>query len=66
MIWLTYSDAHQSIGAPFNAMFLVYVSVLTLAGFCLPVRGIFYCRKQKSPLPDRHFRAIQAVSRSQA
>jgi hypothetical protein len=66
MIWLNYGYAHLSIGASFNAMFLVYVAVLTLAGFCLPVRGIFYCRKQKSPLSDRHFHAIQAVSRSQA
>ena len=67
MIWLmTYGYAHLSIGAPFNAMFFVYVSVLTLAGVCLPVRGIFYCRKQKSPLTERHFHAIQAVSRSQA
>ena len=35
MIWLTYGYAHLSIGAPFNAMFLVYVSVLTLAGFAM-------------------------------
>ena len=38
MIWLTYGYAHLSMGAPFSAMFLAYVSVLTLAGFCLPVR----------------------------
>src|ERR1035437_2708095 len=35
MIWLTYGYAHLSIGAPFNAMFLLYVSVLTLAGFAM-------------------------------
>lgn len=33
LIWLTYGYAHLSIGAPFNAMFLVYVSVMSLAGF---------------------------------
>jgi len=35
LIWLTYGYAHLSIGAPFNAMFLVYLSVLTLAGFAM-------------------------------
>jgi hypothetical protein len=35
LIWLTYCYAHLSIGAPFNAMFLVYVSVLTFAGFAM-------------------------------
>ena len=35
LIWLTYGYAHLAIGAPFNAMFLVYVSVLTLAGFAM-------------------------------
>ena len=35
LIWLTYSYAHPSIGAPFNAMFLTYLSVLTLAGFAM-------------------------------
>ena len=35
LIWLTYSYAHLSIGAPFNAMFLNYLSVLTLAGFAM-------------------------------
>jgi hypothetical protein len=33
LIWLTYGYAHLAIGAPFNAMFLVYVAVLALAGF---------------------------------
>jgi len=33
LFWLTYGYAHLSFGAPFNAMFLVYLSVLTLAGF---------------------------------
>lgn len=35
LIWLTYGYAHLSIGAPFNAMFLAYLSVLTLAGFAM-------------------------------
>jgi hypothetical protein len=35
LTWLTYGYAHLAIGAPFNAMFLVYVSVLTLAGFAM-------------------------------
>jgi len=35
LIWLTYGYAHLSVGAPFNAMFLVYLSVLTLAGFAM-------------------------------
>ena len=35
LIWLTYGYAHLSIGVPFNAMFLVYVAVLTLAGFAM-------------------------------
>src|SRR5450759_159383 len=35
MTWLTYGYAHLSIGAPFNAMFLVYVSVMSLAGFAM-------------------------------
>jgi hypothetical protein len=35
LVWLTYGYAHLSIGAPFNAMFLVYVAVLTLAGFAM-------------------------------
>jgi len=35
LTWLTYGYAHLSIGAPFNAMFLVYLSVLTLAGFAM-------------------------------
>jgi hypothetical protein len=35
LFWLTYGYAHLSFGAPFNAMFLVYLSVLTLAGFAL-------------------------------
>ncbi len=35
LIWLTYCYAHQSMGAPFNAMFLIYLSVLTLAGFAM-------------------------------
>jgi hypothetical protein len=35
LIWLTYGYAHLSIGAPFNAMFLVYLSVMTLAGFAM-------------------------------
>jgi len=35
LIWLTYGYAHLSIGAPFNAMFPIYLSVLTLAGFAM-------------------------------
>ena len=35
MIWLTYAYAHLSIGAPFNAMFLIYLSVMSLAGFAM-------------------------------
>ena len=35
LTWLTYGYAHLSLGAPFNAMFLVYLSVLTLAGFAM-------------------------------
>lgn len=35
LIWLTYGYAHLSIGAPFNAMFLIYVAVMTLAGFAM-------------------------------
>jgi hypothetical protein len=35
LIWLTYGYAHLSIGAPFNAMFLVYLTVMTLAGFAM-------------------------------
>lgn len=35
LTWLTYDYAHLSFGTPFNAMFLVYVSVLALAGFAM-------------------------------
>ena len=35
LIWLTYGYAHLSMGAPFNSMFLIYLSVLTLAGFAM-------------------------------
>ena len=35
LIWLTYGYAHLSMGAPFNAMFLIYLSVMTLAGFAM-------------------------------
>jgi len=35
LFWLTYGYAHLSFGAPFNAMFLIYLSVLTLAGFAM-------------------------------
>jgi len=35
LFWLTYAYAHLSFGAPFNAMFLIYLSVLTLAGFAM-------------------------------
>lgn len=35
LMWLTYGYAHLSIGAPFNAMFLIYLAVLTLAGFAI-------------------------------
>ena len=35
LTWLTYGYAHLSIGAPLNAMFLIYLSVLTLAGFAM-------------------------------
>jgi membrane protease YdiL (CAAX protease family) len=48
MIWLTYGYAHLSMGAPFSAMFLVYVSVLTLAGFCLPVRDFLLSQAEVS------------------
>jgi hypothetical protein len=33
LAWLTYCYAHQAIGVPFNAMFLVYVAILGMAGF---------------------------------
>lgn len=32
-LWLAYSYAHLSIGAPLNPMFLVYLSILLLAAF---------------------------------
>jgi hypothetical protein len=35
LMWLTYGYAHLSVGAPFNAMFLIYLSVLTLGGFAM-------------------------------
>ncbi len=35
LTWLTYDYAHLSFGTPFNAMFLVYVAVLALAGFAM-------------------------------
>jgi hypothetical protein len=35
LMWLTYGYAHLSIRAPFNAMFLVYLSVMTLGGFAM-------------------------------
>jgi len=35
LIWLTYGYAHLSMGAPFNPMFLIYLSVMTLAGFAM-------------------------------
>jgi hypothetical protein len=35
MIWLTYGYAHLSGWAPFNAMFLIYLSVMTLSGFAM-------------------------------
>ena len=31
--WLAYSYAHQAFGVPFNAMFMVYVALLGLAGY---------------------------------
>lgn len=33
LTWLTYCYAHQALGVPFNAMFLVYVAIVGLAGF---------------------------------
>lgn len=33
LTWLTYAYAHLALGAPFNAVFLVYVAILGLAGF---------------------------------
>lgn len=33
LTWLTYCYAHLVIGVPFNAMFLVYVAIVGLAGF---------------------------------
>jgi len=33
LTWLTYCYLHQAIGVPFNAMFLVYVAIVGLAGF---------------------------------
>jgi len=35
LIWLTYAYAHLSVGTPFNALFLIYLAVLTLAGFAM-------------------------------
>ena len=35
LILLTYGDAHLSMRAPSNAMFLIYLSVMTLAGFAM-------------------------------
>jgi hypothetical protein len=35
LTWLTYGYAHLSIGTPLNAMFLIYLCVLTLAGFAM-------------------------------
>lgn len=35
LTWLTYDYAHLAFGTPFNAMFLIYVAVLTLAGFAM-------------------------------
>src|SRR5674476_420306 len=35
LTWLTYGYAHLSIGAPFNTMFLIYLSVMSLAGFAI-------------------------------
>ena len=35
LIWLTYGYAHLAFGAPFNAMFLIYLAVLALAGFAM-------------------------------
>lgn len=35
LTWLTYDFAHLSFGTPFNAMFLVYVAILALAGFAM-------------------------------
>ncbi|MGV8966486.1 MAG: hypothetical protein ACOH2F_09415 [Cellulomonas sp.] len=35
LTWLTYCYAHQAIGVPFTAMFLVYVAILGLAGFAM-------------------------------
>ena len=35
LIWLTYGYAHLSGWAPFNAMFLIYLSVMTLGGFAM-------------------------------
>lgn len=33
LLWVAYSYAHLSIGAPLNPMFLVYLAILALAGF---------------------------------
>jgi hypothetical protein len=35
LIFLTYGYAHLALGAPFNALFLVYVAVLGMAGFAM-------------------------------
>ena len=33
LVWMAYCYAHLSIGVPLNPMFLVYLSILSLAGF---------------------------------
>jgi len=35
LTWLTYCYAHQAIGVPFNAMFLVYVTIVGMACFAM-------------------------------
>ena len=35
LIWLTYGYAHLSMGAPLNALFLIYLSVMTLSGLAM-------------------------------
>lgn len=35
LTWLTYGYAHLAVGTPFNAVFLVYVAVLGMAGFAM-------------------------------
>jgi len=57
LTWLTYDFAHLSFGTPFNAMFLVYVAILALAGFAM-LDGllrvdVIAARPALAPVPHR-------------